>query len=135
MSIRLTSPDLLNRSPGELGTAKSLPSALIANHGHPGKPAPALNGRSSRSRPDRSHTTTSPVRSVVYAVVPSGDTTGPRSGMLPVSASRVRTVAVATSQTTTRESFPTVTTERPSGVNVAATASKFVLYDPSCPPD
>jgi hypothetical protein len=115
---------------GELGTASSRPSGLMANHGHPGNPIPALNGRSRRWLPERSHTTTSRFRSVVYAVVPSAESAGPRSGRSPVSASVVRTDAVATSQIRSRESFPTVTTERPSGVKVTPAASYLVLYGP-----
>ena len=95
-----------------------------------GDPVPAVNGRSRRWLPDRSHTTTSRFRSVVYAVAPSGESAGPRSGRSPVSASVVRTDAVATSQIRSRESFPTVTTERPSGVKAAPTASYKVLYGP-----
>jgi hypothetical protein len=45
--------------PCELGTASIRPSGLMANHGHWGNPVPAVNGRSRRWLPERSHTTTS----------------------------------------------------------------------------
>ena len=115
---------------GELGTASIRPSGLMANHGHSPNPVPAVNGRSRRWLPERSHTTTSRFRSVVYAVAPSGESAGPRSGRSPVSASVVRTDAVGTSQIRSRESFPTVTTECPSWVKVTPAASYLVLYGP-----
>ena len=114
----------------QLTTASIRPSWLMANHGHPGNPVPAVNGRSRRWLPERSHTTTSRFRSVVYAAAPSAESAGPRSGRSPVSASVVRTDAVDTSQIRRRESFPTVTTECPSWVKVTPTASYLVLYPP-----
>src|SRR5206468_8457394 len=128
---RALEPRVPNPPPGgALATASSLPSGLMANHGHPRNPVPAENGRSRRRLAERSHATTSRSRSVVYAVVPSAESTGPRSGRSPVSASVVRTDVVATSQIRSRESFPTVTTERPSGVKLTPTASYPVLYGP-----
>ena len=70
-----------------------------------------MNDRTRLLLPDKSHTTTSWFRSVVNAVVPSGDSTGPRSGTSPVPPSDWRIEAVATFQITSRESFPAVITD------------------------